>query len=301
MQSNKWSVVTIAREPVYVIQRFVAWHLSMGADRIILFFDDPEDPCIAMLDHLDRVITVPCTPDFWHSLGHSQDTRFTKRQNSACRKGYDMVREGWVLNVDADELLIVGGLDVAGFLDQFPVDCRSVLIEPAEAINLGDEAGETAFRSKMPRHVIRKAYGDMAHLMRRNDGLIGHNVGKSIFRAGLGNFWLRQHFGQLPDGSRIIDHTVGPTDGAAILHFFSRGYEDWRRKLEYRLTNRGFRPRMRNALEAAKKTGEAELRALYAKLHFISHEQAEILEKGDCLFHFDLRVEELIATYFAEG
>lgn len=297
-QSNTWSVTAIARETPFVIQRFVAWHLALGADRIILFFDDPDDPCISMLAHLDRVTAIPCTAEFWHALGHSPQTRFTKRQNTACRHGYDMVTDGWILNVDADELLMVSGMDVGAFLKSFPATCRSVLIEPAEAVQIGDEAGETVFRAKTPRTVIRAAYGGLRTLMRRNDGLVGHNVGKSLIRAGQKDFWLRQHFGQLADGSSIIDHTIRPPDGAAILHFFSRGYADWRRKLDYRLTNRGFRPQMRAALEEARSKGETALHQIYAELHYLSPDQAKILEDAGCLFQFDLEMDRLIGEYF---
>ena len=296
-----WAVTAIAREAPEVIQRFVAWHLDQGAAHIYLYFDDPGDPCIEMVSHLEQVSAVPCTPEFWTELGLTQETRFTKRQNHACRHGYDQVSNGWVLNVDADELLWIETGSIGAFLAEQAPDCRAVLFEPAELVLIDGDEGQPAFRSKTPRPVLRRTYGDIANIIRRNDGLVGHNVGKSATRAGLKRFWLRQHYGQLRSGEQITDRIVSPAEGAAILHFFSRGYDDWRRKLDYRLTNRGFRPKMRRALEAARDEGEDALRAIYAELHYLSQDQAKSLQDGGCLNYYDLGITEKIARYFPKA
>lgn len=300
MPEDPWSVTAIAKETPEVIQRFVAWHLGAGADRIFLYFDDPDDPCIDMVSHLDRVIATRCTPEFWESLGLTPETRFTKRQNAACRHGYDQVETGWVVNVDADELLYVEAESISDFLGRQQAGCRAVLFEPAELILIEGDGSKPAFRCKTPRPVLRRAYGEIAGIIRRNDGLVGHNVGKSALRAGMKRFWLRQHFGQTRDGEQIVDKTVGPANGAALLHFFSRGYDDWRRKLDYRLTNRGFRTKMRRALEEARDQGEDALKRVYAQLHFLTEEQAKTLEDGACLFRYTLGIDEKTARYFPE-
>ena len=59
-----WSVIAIAKEDRAVMRRFIAWHLEMGARDITIYFDDPNDPCIEMVGHIEQVRTVACTPEF---------------------------------------------------------------------------------------------------------------------------------------------------------------------------------------------------------------------------------------------
>ena len=299
IKSDRWSVVTIAHENPEVIKRFVAWHKHMGAAEITVFFDDPRDPCIELIAHMDGVNAVGCDDRFWASLKMTADTRFTKRQNAACRLGYDAAAAGWVLNIDADELLFIHDVSVAEFLAAQPKDCRSVLVRPAERVLIDGDETRPAFRAPMPREVVEEVYADLAGLVIRNDGLVGHNIGKSILRTGLGKFWMRQHYGQLSDGTQIVDATVGPEQGAMLLHFFNRGYDDWRRKLDYRLANRGFRHRMRAMLAEARDDGdEPRLKSIFEQLHHITADQATLMTSNGALHRPELGLDSLIAQYF---
>ena len=105
--SERWCVGAILKEPLEVTLGFVAWYLDQGADHIHLFFDDPEDSAIAILDGQARVTCTPCTDDFWRSIAIRPDAPFVKRQNRALTHLYGQLTEGWLLNVDADEILFV--------------------------------------------------------------------------------------------------------------------------------------------------------------------------------------------------
>ena len=300
-RSDRWSVVTIAHEDPAVIKRFVAWHKAAGAAEITIFFDKPDDPAIDLVSYMDGVNAVGCDEQFWASRGLTSQTRFTKRQNAACRLGYDAAAAGWVLNIDADELLYIEGQSVGEFLASLPRDCRAVLVKPAERVLIEGDENNAAFRAPMPREVIEQVYGDMAGLVVRNDGMVGHNIGKSVLRTGLGKFWLRQHYGQTSDGEQIIDATAGPEEGALLLHFFNRGYDDWRRKLDYRLANRGFRHRMRALLQDARDAGdEDKLKATFEQLHHLTQTQAKTLSENNLLHRPKLDLQTKIAHYFPE-
>ncbi len=303
MGNKTWSVVTIAREEPEVIRRFVAWHLDAGVERIFLYFDNPDDPCIDMVSHLDRVTAIPCTQEFWADLGAAPDDRFTMRQNRACLHGYNAAPDGWVLNVDADELVLIEGRSVGEFLAAMPVDCRSVLIRPAEEVQTAETGNGRLFRQPMPKWMAKGVYGDLAPLMVRNKGMVGHSVGKSFVRTGLSGlrgFKLRQHGWKLRKSDLIHDVIAGPKRDAWLLHFFSRGYDDWRRKLDYRLTNVGFRMRMRTALKEARDQGEDALRDIYKRLHSLTDDQLSTLGQGGFVKRLDLNVDEVIARYFPD-
>ena len=79
MPRSRLTVGTILREPIETVLKFVAWYLAQDADRIVLCFDDPDDPAIELMQHVERVECVRCTPDFWKEFGLSPEVRFTKR------------------------------------------------------------------------------------------------------------------------------------------------------------------------------------------------------------------------------
>jgi Glycosyl transferase family 2 len=296
-----WSVVTVAREPPDVLRRFVAWHLASGAAQITIFFDDPTDPCIEMVAHLDQVRSVACTADFWASLGLEPTTRFTKRQNWACHFGYEQSATGWVLNIDADELLYCRDRRVGEILSDMPDDVRDVLVLPAEQVLVKGGELRSVFRQKTERELVNLIYGDLAPVLWRNHGMVGHSIGKSIIRTGLKDFWMQQHYIKKPHpyGDLIIDRVIGQPEGAFLLHYFSRGYDDWRRKLDYRVRQVGFRPRLRNLLAAALETDDPRvLPNLYARLHSIDEHQHGLLESNGLLVTPDINPDDIITRYF---
>ena len=75
-----FTVAAIAKEPWPILERFVRWHLDQGADRLILYLDDPNDPSLPRLHGDPRIEPRPCTPALWAGLGMAPDARFTRRQ-----------------------------------------------------------------------------------------------------------------------------------------------------------------------------------------------------------------------------
>jgi hypothetical protein len=103
MYKADFTVATIAREPLPVLRRFLDWHLGQGAARIILFFDDPDDPAIGALKGEPRIDARPCTAALWTELGVDAEARFTRRQRAAMTAAYREAQTDWVLVLDADE------------------------------------------------------------------------------------------------------------------------------------------------------------------------------------------------------
>lgn len=293
-------VATILNEPLPTTLRFVAWYLEQGADRIILFFDNPQDPAIDLLMHHAQVDCVACTPAFWEQLGTSPDERFTRRQNLALGMAYAALESGWFLNVDSDELLYLEGRKIRSELEQTPQDVAGIRVLPAEKIQTPDHPGMSCFRLPMQRWARRKVYPTEAHVVARRLGLAGHTVGKSLTRAGLKNVNLRQHWVERADETAITDRVLGPQDGAYLLHFFDQGYDVWRRKLDWRLSSRGYRQRMRDRIEAimAQDDPEPELRALYDALHVFDADRVAILEQVRACVKLPLVVDDYVENHF---
>lgn len=265
--SPSFCVVSVVNEPEHILRRFVGWYLAQGAARVVLYFDDPAHPALPVLAALPRVETVPCTPDFWESLGDSPDTRFTARQNSALTHGYHRATEDWVLVVDADEL-VWREAGIADLLAAQPADTRSLMITPAEyALTGGDGA---TFRLPISRRTVNEVYGDHADIFRKRLGLIGHATGKAAHRAGQTDIRLRQHWAVMPDGAAVPYSIAGPAEGAYLLHYLSPDYQSWRAKLDWRLASSGYHAGIHAMVETLRQQ-EADPEAAYRRLFDVMH------------------------------
>lgn len=297
---SRLTVGTILREPASTVMRFVAWYMAQDADRIVLCFDDPEDPAIELFDHVERVECIRCTPEFWHSVGIDPEARFTKRQNRAMAYVYATVADGWFLNVDSDELLHLDGRTLAEEVERQAAEVRAIRVEPVEHLNTPDSDG-THFRCLMRPWMQRKVYGDLAPAMKPRKGLMGHTLGKSVTRAGLADVVVRQHWVQSAEGEALNDVTLGTGEGAYLLHFVDQGFETWRAKLPWRLSSRGFRGPIREILTDVLQEPDPEpaLRRLYDM--FFVFDQARLEKLAECGARFDLPLDldQVVAEHLA--
>ncbi|SPJ31214.1 glycosyltransferase family 2 protein [Falsiruegeria mediterranea] len=296
-----WSIVTIAREPAEVIRRFVAWHLHQGAARIVIHFDDPNDPCVDMVSHLPQVEAVRCTPEFWSTLGVSRETRRMNFIQNAVRKhGYDRASEDWIFPVDADEFVYAApGRSITELLTEAAPEERLLQIRPAEIVTVETGSGHDVFRLPMEREDCKLVYRDFWKYMARNKGLAGHNAGKSFIRGQLPPFKMRPHWIETPSGEPIVDRVLDGSDGFYVLHYVDSGYEDWRRKLEYRVRLKGYRPRLRTKLADVLATGdEAEIRRHYELMHSFDNEQADVARTRGLLLEPELDFDPIVSRYF---
>lgn len=279
MQDDSLTIVTVAKEPLKVMLRFVAWHRERGADHIRIYFDDPDDAAIPVLEILDFVTVIRCTPDFWMSIGMEPEARFTKRQNAALTHGYRATQTGWVAVIDADELFYSGARPLTHVLREMPDETRSVRFATAEIVR--SPAPGQHFRTVMNKNQCHALYGEVAGLVKRNGGLVGHTEGKSITRAGLDVSQVRQHFAVQVDGQHITDCMVGHEEGCFLLHVIEEGYDSWRGKLDWRMGAWGFSARMvagLRELQGGEDDPEEAFRRLYNVLHNFSARQIEQLQ-----------------------
>lgn len=274
------TVVTILREPLELTLRFVAWYLELGAARLDLYFDDPDDPAIELLAGIERVSATRCTPAFWRSLGADPEARFTLRQNLVLTHAYQACDTAWVLNVDADELLWLGDRRLRRFAARQPDEVRAVRFMPAEVVQTDEPENHTWFRYPMRRRHLSLVYGEDRPLFRHRAGLVGHTEGKSMIRTGLAIAKVRQHWAQDAEGNAIADKVVGKRQNAVLLHFLDNGYDHWRQKAGWRLSASGFSGRVRDVLAGADQNvaREEDFMALYRRLHHFDATRLERLK-----------------------
>lgn len=297
--NTKWSTVSFVKETPEIIQRFVAYHLNAGADRMVLFFDDPKDSCINMVAHLERVTAIPCDDAFWRSIGGKSGMRHGRRQNSSTLHGYQMIPDGWVINFDADEIFYTSSGSPAHFLQQFPEDTHAVRLTSVEQIYLETNPEELTFRLSIDKHTSREVYGDAASHLARNSGFVGHAEGKSIIRAGQKDIRLRQHWTIDAGKNRLPETIFKGGSEAALLHMNAHSYADWRSKLEFRLGTASLPGRFREHLQVCyDNDDEAALKAAYHSVQFLDRAQEAALMDIDKILQPQLNLENVIAKYF---
>lgn len=279
------TVVTIAREPTAVLERFLTWHLLQGAARIIVFLDDPDDPAQHALAGDPRVEFRPCTHGLWASIGVAPGARFTKRQRAAMTAAYREITEGWVMILDADELMWFAGRDLPSGLATLPPDTASLRVRSAEEVTMPD--GARAFRLPIPRAAVDPIYGADAGLFRPRFGLVGHPEGKSIHRAGLPGIRLKLHWAVDATGEAVSGPVWGAAERAYLLHYFAPGYARWRAKMDWRAGAHGVADPLKARLAEIANSPDPEggYHALYDRLHALNSAEAQALDALGGLLH----------------
>lgn len=299
LQRSRLTVSTILREAPETVMRFVAWYLRQDADRIVLCFEDPEDPAIALVEGIARVECIRCTPEFWVALGLDPQARFSKRQNKAMSYVYSTVAGGWFLNVDCDELVHLEGRTLADELDRQPDKVRGVRIITAENIHTPDHEG-LHFRCAMSPFMQRRAYRDSVPGMSMKMGLFGHYLGKTATRSGLTGLSMRQHWMLTEEKEIVNDVVLGPIHGAYLLHFNDHGFRWWCGKLPERMQNRWFQARIRDLIldALALPEPEPELRKLYDIFFVFDRARLAALGRAGARFDLALDPDEVAVQYF---
>ncbi len=273
-----FTVATIAREPWPILNRFLSWHLAQGAERIILYLDDAQDPSIPRLKGDPRLDIRPCTPAYWAQFGMDTATRFTRRQRRVLTEAYADTPDGWLLVLDADELMWFRDRPISEALAALPVDAQSLRVLSAEQVHLPD--GTDGFRLPIERAAVSRIYGDDADLLRIRHGLVYHPEGKSFHRAGQTDIKMKLHWAEGADGAPMPGPIFGPQDNAHLVHYAAPDYARWRAKVAWRVGAHGFSQPTKERLEqiAAGTDPEAGYRALFDRLHSLTEAQAAALE-----------------------
>lgn len=273
------SVVCWLKEPLDRTLEFAGWYLSLGVDRLILFFDDPDDPAIAHVSQHDAITAIPCDAAFWHDLGLSAGASHPVRQKAALTFGYRQARTDWVLTVDADEFLYFSQGSLREFLDRLPSEVQVASFSVAE--NIRGHGEEHRFRIAIPDSVIAQIYETPARWLSKRGGLIGHDEGKTIARTGMVLQEMHQHYPIGPDGRPLpLVKVDGRDTGIWLLHYFDQGWEAWRRRFD-RKGGRSFGGRMTRYLKQILETDpepDIRLRAVYDDLHAFPDERFDRLE-----------------------
>ena len=209
-----------------LLQAFVAWHLSLGASEVILYFDRPDDPAADDLKQVPMLRAIPCDTRHWRRLGFSRPHRHQSRQVHNANDAYRQLSVDWVLHCDADEF-IWAERPVSDCLDTIPDDVPSCVVPVAERAFPAGPAAESIFSGVFRRPFVgrpvlgRKLFGPGYAMTQR--GLTGHAIGKSFVRTRQGvslSIHRPKPKGDDPlRADRAVDLTLLHFDGLTPVHW----------------------------------------------------------------------------------
>ena len=299
---TSFSVVTYMRESRSIVERFVAYYRSLGAQHIQIYFDGSIDTIADLSD--GTVSIAPCDDAFWAAGPGHRPAGLEVAQAFCFMAGYLAAKTDWVMILDADEF-VFGPLSVSEMLEQVPDDIDALILPTAEAVSLPEDKdpfsvfSSTGFRLATEGSGIwieRAVYGwSLSRVLRH--GLMGHADGKQILRTGKRFDKIGCHRA-FRDGSEHGSYakTISPDfAGMYVGHYDAIGFERWKDKWSARLdgTTRAedMSKRRLRQLELARvafEQGDKALRRLYARCFSLNRFQWHVLKKLGLAFQKDI-------------
>ncbi|MBL9073818.1 glycosyltransferase family 2 protein [Tabrizicola sp.] len=250
-----WSLVATVKAPEEKLLAFAAYHLSLGAEHLWLFLDDPDQPVPELLARHPRVTVTRCDEAHWTRVGKKRPPAHQNRQAQNARYAYrKQATSDWIVHIDVDEF-ILAPRPIAAILDDTPPETIVMKLEPFEAMHdplLPDDI----FTSREFRGALRHEYwprrraalGPYRKVIR--DGMLSHSVGKVIYRTGIPGLLPRLHtvmvdkeFVRTPDWHPEMQ----------LLHFHAQDKPAWLAAVPFRMTKGAyqFRPELQAFLAEA--------------------------------------------------
>lgn len=297
-RTPEWGLVATVKAPPEKVAAFVAHHLSLGAARIWLYFDDPADPAAEPLSRLPRVTATRCNDGHWERLRGRPD-RHQNRQSKNAQAAYKACLLPWLGHVDVDEFLWPsppGPRTVAEILGSLPPGQTTLRMEPFEAMHdpaLPDDIFTARlFRGPLKQrfaHLRQPVLGAYADIL--PEGHLSHTNGKSFFRTGIPGLSPRLH-GAFLKGQRL----PGPPFDRRLplLHFHAQDREGWLKALPFRLTRGAYQ--YHAALQAhLASAGPEETAFFYDRTQCLPPDIAQLLREEGRLIEADLDLRRKVA------
>lgn len=280
------AVVSMVKAPLRELQMFVHYHLNIGIDEIILFFDNPLDPALKAFAQLSQVTCIACTDKYWKSVNGDRPEIFSLRQQSSVQEGVKIATGKdchWVIQIDSDEL-INPARNIKYILDNCHADVLrfKVMEAVSEKTNYLDIFEATLFKNESSEIKIKAArLLGCSQIIYRNEYFRGHTASKVAVKIGSN---IRIHGVHGPREYDRATITIVNTCDIALLHFDCVGFDSWNAKWGGRhdssCNSTTMRENRQHQLEAyghAKSRNMDALTKLYKRLHIIHGYEKGIL------------------------
>lgn len=238
---------------------FINYYLNIGIDHMFLFFDDPADPAIPLLENNQRTTCIKCDTVHWEGLDPAT-LLIEERQQYNSWRGHEMAREKgceWIIHIDSDELIYCKE-SIHDFFDNVEPSVQVVNFPTLEAVansmdftNVFQEIncfkvaplqiyGKKGERIKLTLYAILYKYAKKTAFILgvkrpfKYGYIIGHILGKSATRTSADISKIGNHYPTDKNGNTLSTKVA---TNAWVLHYDSCGFQNWFVKWERRFKN----------------------------------------------------------------
>lgn len=281
---NSIGIISTVKTSSLELQLFVNYHLNIGIDEIILFFDDPEDKGINIFAEYSQVHTVKCSDLYWKERGEDKPATIEKRQTINVNHGAKFLSSKdiyWLTHIDSDEL-IHPVRPIKQVLNSYVTD--AVRFSIREAISEREKYEHiflpTVFKKKannIQKRIVKLLR--CSNLIFEDEFFRGHSSSKMAVKI---SPKIKKYGIHGPHYQSDID--IKNTNLIQLLHYDCVGIEDWKRKWDSRLDGSARASHLSNKrkkqlllYKKAKEEGEEQLTVLYRRLHTIGKRERSIL------------------------
>lgn len=242
MSGASWGVISTIKAPKQAVLNFCAHHLEMGADRLYIYLDEPDQDTFKSLKSHPKIRPVQCDAEWW-AKRKSRPDKHQARQflnaRHACNRRADV---DWLTHIDCDEFLL-SDQAVSEVLEAMPLSALCGRIRPIEA--LADDPQnptqpDTCFKAfhlplKERNAATDAIFPEFGPYL--SGGFLSHVAGKMFFRAGIG-MKVKIHNAYLDD-----DENPGLVEmpDLSLAHLHAESWEAWRAQFDYRLDRGSYR------------------------------------------------------------
>ncbi len=301
-KKNLWGIITTLKCDAQQTIEFVNYYLNNNVDYILLYFDNPDDPAIILLQDQVKITCIPCTESHWNTISLVEHKCvFERKQLSNIRQGKEILKNKgiqWAISVDSDELLYVFGnknITINRLLSEQNKNIGAIRIRPYEAVVTRDQYNYRIFRARWFKvrlindNLISLFLYKLLHYNVKgivNKGFfLGHTQGKTFFRTKLEFDRVNQHNPTFKSNNiKYIEFTE-----IGLLHFDCMLYEKWKERWLWRVSG-GVNSigmgeqRLKQfwlITNAVKSKNDNKLKKLYQKWFFVSKSRLFLLRIVD--------------------
>lgn len=308
MAKPRWGIVSTIKAPIRDIQNFCAHHLQLGAHRIYLYLDDPDQPGMDLLQAHPKLRVRSCSGHYWKRHLGRRPAKHQNRQVANAAHAYARRTEvDWLTHIDVDEFLWPQ-TPLPAQLAALPDTCLAARVRPAEALAPLAPSDVTHFKRMSPDRPLRdlqtaEIYPTFGtHL---NGGFLSHVQGKLFYRTGVDGLKAKIHNVFLGDETNPGQQELPRTE---LLHLHAKSWPDFWAAFQYRLQSGSYRAELKahqggmtmhqllSSIYA--QNGEDGLRAFYDEVCTASPALLERLRAHDLLSSHDLALETARAQHF---
>ncbi|WP_298675998.1 glycosyltransferase family 2 protein [uncultured Lentibacter sp.] len=309
-----WGIVCTVKAPLEAIERFAAYHLELGAKRILLYLDDDNPQAYESLRHHPALRVFQTHAEHWRS--QTRPSKHQTRQAANARHAYRRHAGGlsWLAHIDVDEFLMPLHTPLSRQLAALPEACWAARVRPVEALWHPHEHYFKAMTNarKQRQQETEEIYPTFgAHL---NGGFLSHVAGKLFVRTGA-----------LKAGAEKVDYRIHNVfidgaenpgqhelSGTELCHLHATSFEHWMAHYRYRLAHGVYRAELKpnrphaeggltlnellNTLEQS--DGIDGLKAFYEEVCAATPALLHRLEAHGLLRHYDLALESARQKHF---